>query len=122
MTTHWKVRIGSVAFALAAALFVTTPSYGFWFLFGYPHHTNDTGHYGSCGDADHGYIYHHQNTHNEPFFKEQTSSEHYAAHHGPRAHYVVRQEAYPSRGEYAKVHKAKCCDTRRTDRGHRRCN
>lgn len=85
MSNHWKAKVGSAAFALAVALIVVSPSYGFWFLFGYPHHTNDTSHSGSCCRPDYGYVYHHKNTHDEPFFKEGTSSEHYAVHHTAEA-------------------------------------
>lgn len=81
MSNHWKARVGSAAFALAAALIVVSPSYGFWFLFGTPHHANDTGHDGCCCEPDYGYVYHHKNTHDEPYFKEGAASEHVAVHH-----------------------------------------
>ncbi|MBI3892126.1 MAG: hypothetical protein HY303_11425, partial [Candidatus Wallbacteria bacterium] len=75
----------------------------FWFLFGYPPHTNSRSHYDSCCDPDYGYVYHHDNTHDEPFFHEQTDSEHYAAHHATR--WVHKDEKAPCKERVVRVHR-----------------
>ena len=115
MTKHRWAKFGSMALTLATALVVVSPSYGFWFLFGYPYHSNSAGHYDSCCDPDYGYVYHHQNTHDEPFFHEQTASEHHAAHHG------ARRRAAPSQSEKAST-SAKGSECPRCHHHHHHCD
>lgn len=114
MTTHWRAKAGSIAFALAAALFVASPSYGFWFLFGYPHHSNSSSHYDDCCAPDYGYVYHHENSHDEPYFKEQGSSEHFDSHHRSAQPACKSQKAPDKK----KVVSFRCEDDCDSDHGH----